>query len=111
MYKRQIIDKAIFALPKKGISRGRARTYHLKKKQGRHRGLGSRKGKLTARMPKKDAWKNVVRAQKALLKKLRDEKTITTRVYRELYMKVKGGFFRSVRHIKLYIEEHELKNE
>ena len=37
---------------------------------------------------------------------------ITSTDYHELYMKSKGGFFRSIRHLKLYTKERELiKNE
>ena len=37
---------------------------------------------------------------------------ISTTDYHELYMKSKGGFFRSIRHLKLYVQEKGLvKNE
>ena len=51
---------------------------------------------------------NRIRNQRQLLKILRDKKIITTTIYQELYAKSKGGFFRSRRHITLYLEEHEL---
>jgi hypothetical protein len=36
------------------------------------------------------------------------EKNIITKLaYRELYLKSKGGYFRSRRHIKLYLDEHD----
>ena len=38
---------------------------------------------------------NHVRKQRKFIKELRDKKLITTVVYREMYNKVKGGFFRS----------------
>ena len=33
---------------------------------------------------------------------------ISDEVYKDLYRKSKGGFFRSKRHIKLYLTEHKL---
>ncbi len=94
--------------PVKGISRGRARKKAKQKSKGRQKGAGSRKGKRTARLPKKKAWANKVRVQRALIQELRDKKYLDPKTYRMLYMKVKGGFFRSKRHIKLYIDEQKL---
>ena len=42
---------------------------------------------------------------RAFLKELRDKGIISKEDYRVLYAKVKGGFFRSKRHIKLYIAD------
>ena len=36
---------------------------------------------------------------------LRENNAITKSDYRELYLKSKGGFFRSKRHLKMFIEE------
>ena len=49
-----------------------------------------------------------IRAQKKLLKALRDKNLISKQVYHLLYNRAKGGFFRTRRHIKLYIEERKL---
>ena len=92
----------------KGISRGRARKRHTQKQKGRQKGQGKRKGKKTARAPKKRNWINKVRTQRNFLKDLKEHANITNTVYRSLYSKSKGGFFRSKRHIKLYLEEHKL---
>jgi large subunit ribosomal protein L19e len=103
----------IKVLPKRGISRGRARKKAQQKRKGRQRGYGSRKGKKTARFHKKRKWINRVRIQRILLKYLRDKDMIERKTYRNLYSKVSGGFFRSRRHLNLYIHEHNLlkKNE
>ena len=103
-----IIDHAIAKRPVKGGSRVRARKRALQKKKGKRRGFGTRKGKKTARLPKKEAWMNKIRAQRKLLNDLKERKRIDARTYRELYTKAKGGFFRSLRHIKLYIKEHNM---
>lgn len=103
-----INDKAIQAKPKKGVSRGRARKLHEQKKKGRRKGIGSRKGRATARSNPKREWMNRVRMQRNFLKELKDKKYLNNSTYRMLYGKVKGGFFRSKRHIKLYLEESNL---
>jgi len=94
--------------PVKGISRGRARAKARQKSKGRQKGKGSRKGKRTARLPKKKAWANKVRTQRRLIQELRDKGYLVPKTYRMLYAKVKGGFFRSRRHVKLFIDEQKL---
>jgi large subunit ribosomal protein L19e len=103
-----IKDKAIFSLPKKGVSRVRARKIQIQKSKGKKKGTGKRKGKKTARAPRKQTWINKIRAQRILIKNLKESEIIDREVYRKLYKKAQGGFFRSRRHIKLYIEEHDL---
>lgn len=101
-------DGAIVKKQKKGVSRGRARKRAVQRRKGRQQGPGSRKGKRTARLPRKRAWINSIRSQRKLIKELKDKSIITKKDYRLIYMKCKGGFFRSRRHIKLYIKEHGL---
>jgi large subunit ribosomal protein L19e len=104
-----IEDNAISRKPVSNTSRFRARKKLVQKRKGRQRGIGSRKGKKTARLPKKKEWMGQVRKQREFLKYLRDKGIIEKMVYRDLYLKSKGGFFRSKRHLKLYIDEHGLK--
>ncbi len=94
-----IKDNAIIKKQKKGIA---------KKEKKKRSGPGSRKGKRSARESPKRAWINRARSQRALIRKLRDEKKLSTSDYRMLYLKIKGGFFRSKRHLKLFIDEHKL---
>lgn len=103
-----IDDEAIWKKRDKGISSGRSKHIKNQKSKGRRKGPGSRKGKKTARRPQKKKWMNNIRSQRKLLKKLRDSGKITSSTYRDLYNKSKGGFFRNKRHIKLFIDEHEL---
>ncbi|MAG47806.1 50S ribosomal protein L19e [archaeon] len=95
---------------KKGNSQSkyRARKNLLQKRKGRQTGVGSRKGKKTARTPNKTTWMNKIRKQRLFLKILKDKNLISTQEYRGLYMKSKGGFFRSKRHLKGYLEEHNI---
>ncbi len=101
-------DKAIIRKQKKGVSRARANKIKEQKAKGKRKGPGSRKGKKTTHTPKKETWMNKIRAQRKLLKELREKKLIDTKTFTNLYRKAKGGFFRSRKHIKLYIEEHRL---
>ena len=101
-------EGAIKVRPIKGTSRIKARKRALQRSKGRQKGFGKRKGKKGARLTKKRAWINKVRVQREFVKELREKELITTNAYQQLYLKIKGGFFRSKRHIKLYIDEHKL---
>jgi len=103
-----IKDGAITIRQKKGVSRVRANKIRIQKIKGKRRGQGTRKGTKNARLPRKRQWINRIRLQRSLLKHLRENEMITKKVYGELYLKAKGGFFRNKNHLKLYIEEHNL---
>ncbi len=89
-------------------SRGGARKIAQQKSKGRQRGKGSRKGSKNSIVTRKEKWMVRVRAQRELLKELRDKSLLSTNNYRMLYTKSKGGYFRNKRHIKLYLKEHHL---
>ncbi len=89
-------------------SRGGARKIAQQKGKGRQRGKGSRKGSKHSIVTRKEKWMVRIRAQRELLKELRDRNLLTTNNYRMLYTKSKGGYFRNKRHIKLYLKEHHL---
>jgi len=99
-------DGAIKVAARRGISRGRTKKVHAQKLKGRRRGQGSRKGRKTARKPSKRDWINKIRLQRSFLSELREK--LTKEDYKDLYYKSKGGFFRSIRHLKLYLTEHKL---
>jgi len=101
-------SRAIIKKQKAGVSRARARIRQIKKRQGRYKGFGSRKGKKGARMGKKELWINRVRLQRNILKEFKKEHKIKSDILRSLYKKVKGGYFRSKRHLLLYINQHNL---
>lgn len=101
---RDLIKKRIIAVAqKKGISKARSRKLLIQKRKGRRKGIGTRKGKRTARLKRKDAWKLKVRAQRKLVKALKEKGATKGKEYRKLRGRVKGGFFRSRRHIKVYL--------
>ncbi|HHI03973.1 MAG TPA: 50S ribosomal protein L19e [Candidatus Woesearchaeota archaeon] len=106
-----IKDKAIKKKQTKGISRVRANKIKTQKAKGRRKGPGSKKGKHSARLPKKQKWMNKVRLQRKFIKELKDKEIITSKSYQMLYSKTSGGFFRSRKHIKLYIKENDLIKE
>lgn len=103
-----IKNKIISKREKIGISRIRANLKLKQKQKGRGRGIGSRKGKKTARSPPKRNWINRIRPLRRELKKLRDTKQIEVSVYRQLYLKAKGGAFNSVATLYRYIDENKL---
>jgi large subunit ribosomal protein L19e len=94
----------IKALPKAGISKARTRHNRSQRKKGRQRGPGSRKGKAGARSPTKRDWIQTVRPIRAELRDLRDSGKITKAVYREFYMKTKGGVFKSRAHLLTHLK-------
>ena len=94
----------IRAKPQKGISRGRARYMAAQKAKGRRRGQGSRKGAQGARTPRKRRWIQTIRPIRVELAKLRDEGQITKKVYREFYMKAKGGMFKSRNNLLMHLK-------
>ncbi len=109
--KKLISEGIIREKPSQNTSRGRARKIQVQKSKGKRKGSGSKKGKFTARLPKKKAWMSNIRVQRGFIKELKDKEIISSKSYRALYSRSKGGFFRSKRHIKLYIEEHKMVNK
>lgn len=103
-----ISEGAIRLKPTNSTSKGKVRARKAQKAKGLRKGHGSRKGGAKARLPRKESWMMKIRAQRELIKRLRDKQLITKSNYRLLYMKCKGGFFRSARHVKVYCEENGL---
>ncbi|NQU98356.1 50S ribosomal protein L19e [Candidatus Woesearchaeota archaeon] len=103
-----ISDKAIKRIQKRGVSKVRVRKNKNQRKKGLRKGASTRKGKKTARISKKEAWMKKIRIQRIFLRELRDKKIITNKTFSDLYLKAKGNFFRSKRHIKIYLDEHKL---
>lgn len=109
--KRLISDGVITKKQIRGTSRVRARKVAEQKRKGRQSGHGSRKGKVNARLSTKSTWIIRIRVQRNFLKELKDKELINNEVYRNSYRKAKGGFFRSKRHIKLYLGDNNLFNK
>jgi len=103
--KKLIHEGIIKILPKKGISSGRKKKVRKKKAKGKRKGPGSKKG---SRISRKTVWIKRIRAIRAKLKELRDNKVITRSTYRKLFKMAKGGTFKSVSHLKEYLESYGL---
>jgi len=103
-----IHEHVIRLLPEKGVSRGRARTLHKKKKKGRRSGPGSRGGAANAKVSRKDVWMSKIRALRKKLRRLKTEKLITENTYRKMYKMASSGRFTSVADLERYLKSHEL---
>ncbi|QQG39241.1 MAG: 50S ribosomal protein L19e [Candidatus Woesearchaeota archaeon] len=103
-----ISNKVIIAKQDKGTSKFRVRKIKLQKRKGRRKGQGSRKGTFKARTDIKSVWISRLRIQRAFIRNLKEKNLITSKDYKTLMLKAKGGFFRSKRHIKIYLGEHNL---
>ena len=109
--RRLIGDGIIFEKQKKGVSRVRAKKRLTQKRKGLRKGTGHRKGSANARASEKTTWIQRIRHQRQFLQELKTKKLITTKTFVLLYKKAKGGFFRSKRHIKIYIDENKLSSK
>ncbi len=106
---RKLIHEGVIkSLPESGVSRGRARVLHAKKKEGRRSGPGSRTGALRAKVSKKEAWMSKIRALRKKLRRLKVDKIITESNYRKLYKMASSGKFESVAGLERYMKAHEL---
>lgn len=104
-----IHEGAIKALPADNTSRGRARILAAKKKSGRRIGAGTKKGRKFSVVSRKEVWMNRIRAIRRHLVSLRDSRAIEVETYRDLYLKAKGGEFRSVAELERHINEQKLR--
>ena len=80
-------------------------------KKKRKKGPGRRKGTKGAKVTKKRNWINTIRPLRRMLKDLRDKETIDSRTYRNTYMLIKSGMFRSRSHLKLYLKQKGVLRE
>ena len=106
--RRLIHEGAIQALPKKGVSRARARVLQEKKRKGLRRGPGGKSGSARAKVSKKEAWMKKIRALRKRLRELKAKRAITGSVYRRLYDMAGGGVFESTADLERYIETQGL---
>lgn len=106
---RELISSGmVIKLPKKGVSRARSRKIRLQKIRGRRKGYGSRKGTKNARLTAKRLWMFKVRAQRRLLSDIKQKIKINTKLYRLTYSRIKGGYFRSRKHLLTFLKENKV---
>lgn len=106
--KKLIADGTIKKKQKLGTSRGRARIREEKIKRNQMKGAGNRKGPKKAGNPRKQQWMNRIRPQRRYLKALRDKGMLDKSDYRKVYLKAKGGYYRSVSYLRNQLEEGNL---
>ena len=109
---RRLVTKGfITKVEKGGMRKVEARHRRAQKKKGRRKKEGSRKGAKYARKPKKRQWVERVRPLRKMLRELKETGKLSRNDYRKLYSLVKGGSFRSKKHLLYYMKEHELLKE
>jgi large subunit ribosomal protein L19e len=95
---------AIWTVQPVGTSRGRAiEKRSVWKVHGK--GPGSKKGKRTARVGKKEVYVVRTRSMRYHLKVLKDRKEIPNEIYWHLYKQVNGGHVRSLAHLRELVKE------
>lgn len=75
----------------------------------RRRGHGSRKGAKYSIVNRKRRWISRVRPMRRMLQEMRTEQDIDNPTFKKLYSLVKGGMFRNRSHLRLYIEQNNLR--
>ncbi|MGC8647676.1 MAG: 50S ribosomal protein L19e [Candidatus Micrarchaeia archaeon] len=100
---RSMISKGnIYAIKPKHNLSIYSKVLNKKRSKGRRRGMGRRKGTLKARIGKR--YPKKIRAQRRVLKALKEDKTIDNNTFKTLYRLVRGGNFASkltlLNHIK-----------
>jgi large subunit ribosomal protein L19e len=94
-----IKDKIVYSVPVKGSR---------KKERRKGNGPGKRKGTKHARMPRKESWMKRIRALRKYLNKLVDGQYVEKKGKRMLYLKLKGGYFRSKAAFYAYLKDNSL---
>jgi len=95
-------------LIKKGIIKKLPAKTQLSIRKGKRKGKGRRKGAKYSRLDKKTRWVIKIRALRKELKRLKENSLIDKDVYKDLYRKAGGGFFRDKSHLRIYLERNEL---
>ncbi|WP_448578332.1 50S ribosomal protein L19e [Thermosphaera sp.] len=109
--KRLLKEGAIWVEPVHGIAGVSSKVRKTQRAKGRRRGQGKRKGVKTARLDEKEAWMGKIRKMRRFLRYLRDKNLIDKRTYRRLYRLAKGGAFRNLSSLKLYLKENKILKE
>jgi large subunit ribosomal protein L19e len=100
-----IHESKIKSLPKKGISRSRAKVFHAKRKKGLRRGLGKRSKRTIST---KQVWIMKIRSLRRRLRDLRERRVITVKTYRHFYIMAGSGVFNSTVELERRIKAERL---
>jgi large subunit ribosomal protein L19e len=88
-----IHEGAIRPASKVGVTHVRARTLQQKKRKGLRSGPGTKSGSSRAKITKKQAWMQKIRALRRTLSKWETNRALTEGAYRQLYMVAGSGAF------------------
>ncbi len=97
-----ITDKLVTIIDVKG---------RKKKEKKKRKTRGKRKGKKYATISEKTRWMERVRAQRKYLLKLLEDGTLEKSNKRKIYLKIKGGSFRSKQAMYAYLKDNKLVKE
>ena len=79
-----------------------------KKDFRKKKGYGSRRGAKYSIVSRKRKWISTVRPLRRMLKELKAKQQIDNQTFKQLYLLVKGGTFRSRAHLRIYLEQRGL---
>lgn len=97
-----IQDKLVFAKKAKG---------RVSKPKGKKSSPGKRKGKRYSKVSQKERWMEKVRAQRKFLLNLFKGGKIEREHKKTVYLKIKGGQFRSTSALNAYLKDNKLLKE
>jgi large subunit ribosomal protein L19e len=103
-----IKNGAIWTARRRGTSRYRAKVKHMTRKK-RGIGIGSKKGRKTARVGKKKLYIAKIRGMRHHLKVLKDRNDINRETYWSLYKKANGGQVRTLGHLRELVKQSKSK--
>jgi large subunit ribosomal protein L19e len=106
--KHLIVKNLIWKVQKKGTGRTAARKKLIQKKKGRSGGRGTKRGGKSVLVPKKEMWMRNIRAQRKMLKELKEKGLIENVVYNKFYRRSKGGEYRNKKHMLSFLKENNL---
>ena len=99
-----IKNGTIWTIKVKGISRSRAEK-KLKTRRKHGTAAGSKKGKKTARVGKKEVYVKKTKAMRRHLKILKARNDINRETFWALYKRIKGGNVRSLSHLRDLVKQ------
>jgi large subunit ribosomal protein L19e len=103
-----IVKGLIRKVQKKGTGRIGANKKLAQKKKGRSGGRGTKRGKKFVLVSRKETWMRNIRAQRSLLKELKEKGLIENAVYNKFYRRAKGGEYRNKKHMLSFLKENNL---
>lgn len=104
-----IKEGVVYKIRKQGVSRANAKERQKQRKRGRQKGPGKRKGRIK-KLPK-EQWISRCRIQREILAYLSKNKLIESQDRKNMYYKIKGGYFKTKRSLIIYINDNKLTKQ